>query len=91
MLAELVTGNLIINQIAALERECVRMTGCLCIHHQCKHLWFQQGRQGGYSLRAGVRLMESWTRITLGDGDLTTRSERPPRCSATLVRQSGSG
>ena len=33
----------------------------VCIHHQCKHLWFSKGRQGGYSLRTGVRLMGSCT------------------------------
>ena len=26
---------------------CVGMTGCLCIYHQCKHLWFNKGRQLG--------------------------------------------
>ena len=35
---------------------CVGMTCCLCIHPQCKHLWFNKGRQGGYSLRTGNRV-----------------------------------
>ena len=32
------------------------MTDCLCIHHQCKHLWLKQKQYSGFSLWTGVRL-----------------------------------
>ena len=35
---------------------CVGMTGFPCIHHQCKHLWFNKGRQISHSLQTGARL-----------------------------------
>ena len=47
---------------------CVGMTGCLCIHHQCKHLWFHTKacRQGGYSPQPCLALFSVHTAGWLG-------------------------